>query len=112
MTLSTAAAIPTAIAMALVLANAVCAQDAGELSRGREVARVNCSTCHAISRNEQNSPDPNAPPFQRTANSPGMTSIALNHLMHSAHRTMPLIILSPGDQRHLIAYILSLRSGS
>ena len=100
----------TAIALVLLLTSAASAQDAGESSRGLKVARVNCSACHAISRNEQLSPNPNAPPFQRVADTPGMTEIALNHLMHSAHKTMPLIILPPEDQRHLIAYVLSLRS--
>jgi mono/diheme cytochrome c family protein len=101
----------TAIAMVLLLlTGAVHAQDAGEPRRGQDVARANCSTCHAISRNEQASPNPSAPPFQRVADTPGMTAIALNHLMHSAHKTMPLIILPPEEQSHLVAYVLSLRS--
>jgi len=98
------------IAMVLLLPSAVHAQEAGEPSRGLEVARANCSTCHAISRNEQSSPNPSAPSFQRVADTPGMTAIALNHLMHSAHKSMPLIILPPEEQWHLIAYVLSLRS--
>ena len=36
-------------------------------------------------------------------------AVALNHLMHSSHETMPLIILPPEDQWHLVAHILSLR---
>lgn len=96
--------------MLLLLTRDAYAQDSGEPSRGRDVARANCSNCHAISRNEQASPNSSAPPFQRVADTPGMTAIALNHLMHSAHKTMPLIILPPGEQSHLIAYILSLRS--
>ena len=39
----------------------------------------------------------------------GMTAIALNHLMHSSHETMPLIMLAPDEQWHLVAYIISLR---
>jgi len=99
-----------AMALVLLLTNAAHAQDGGEPVRGREVARVNCSTCHAVSRNDQLSPNPSAPPLQRLADAPGVTAMALNHLMHSAHKTMPLIVLAPEDQRHLIAYILSLRS--
>ena len=38
-----------------------------------------------------------------------MTAIALNHLMHSSHETMPLIMLAPDEQWHLVAYIISLR---
>jgi len=101
----------TAISMVLLLLpSSSQAQVAGEPSRGRDVARANCSSCHAISRNDKSSPNPSAPPFQRVADTPGMTAIALNHLMHSVHKTMPLIILSPEEQSHLIAYVLSLRS--
>jgi mono/diheme cytochrome c family protein len=86
------------------------AQESGEPKRGLEVARVNCAACHAIARSEKVSPNPVAPTFERVANTPGMTAIAFNHLMHSAHKTMPLIILAPDDQWHLAAYVLSLRT--
>jgi mono/diheme cytochrome c family protein len=86
------------------------AQEGGEPRRGLEVARANCASCHAIGRGEQSSLNPLAPPFQRVADVPGMTPIAINHLMHSAHETMPLIILPAEEQWHLVAYILSLRS--
>jgi mono/diheme cytochrome c family protein len=100
----------TAITLALILTSVADGQEAGEPRRGREVARFNCLACHAISRDEQLSPNPSAPPFQRVADTPGMTAIALNHLMHSAHKTMPLIVLAPEEQWHLVAYVLSLRS--
>ena len=38
-----------------------------------------------------------------------MTAMALNHLLHSSHKSMPLIIVPPEDQWHLVAHILSLR---
>jgi mono/diheme cytochrome c family protein len=98
-----------AMLMLLVLGAGAQAQEAGEPRRGLAVARVNCAACHAIARGERVSPNPSAPPFQRVANTRGMTALALNHFMHSAHETMPLIILSPEDQWHLVAYILSLR---
>lgn len=85
------------------------AQEAGEPKRGLAVARANCASCHAIERGEKASPNPLSPPFAFVANIPGMTAIALNHLMHSSHDTMPLIILPPEEQWHLVAYILSLR---
>jgi mono/diheme cytochrome c family protein len=85
------------------------AQESGEPGRGLAVARANCASCHAVGRGERSSPNPLAPPFQRVAGIPGMTALALNHLMHSAHETMPLIILPPEDQWHLVAHILSLR---
>ena len=86
------------------------AQESGEPKRGLAVARVNCAGCNAIARGEKVSPIVVAPPFERVANTPGMTALAFNHLMHSAHKTMPLIILAPDDQWHLVAYVLSLRS--
>jgi mono/diheme cytochrome c family protein len=86
------------------------AQESGEPRRGLAVARTNCAGCHAITRGEGSSPNPLAPAFERVANTPGMTALALNHLMHSSHETMPLIILPPEEQWHLVAHIMSLRS--
>jgi cytochrome c len=88
------------------------AQEGGEPKRGLAVARAQCASCHAVERGQRSSPNPFAPPFERVANFPGMTAIALNHLMHSSHESMPLIILSPDDQWHLVAHILSLRGRS
>ena len=85
------------------------AQESGEPKRGLAVARANCAGCHAITRGERSSPNPLAPPFERVANIPGMTPLALNHLMHSSHETMPLIILPPEEQWNLVAHIMSLR---
>jgi mono/diheme cytochrome c family protein len=97
--------------IALLAAGGVAqAQESGEPRQGLAVARANCASCHAVLRNERVSPNPLAPPFRRVANTRGMTALALNHFMHSAHEAMPLIILSPDDQWHLVAYILSLRS--
>lgn len=100
-----------AVTSAFLAAAAVAhAQESGEPRRGLAVARANCAACHAVARGERASPNPLAPPFQRVADTRGMTAMALNHFMFSAHETMPLIILSPEDQWHLVAYILSLRS--
>lgn len=98
------------VAMLVLGATAAQAQESGEPKRGLAVARANCAGCHAIARGEKVSPNPVAPSFDRVANTPGMTALAFNHLMHSAHKTMPLIVLAPEDQWHLVAYILSLRS--
>jgi mono/diheme cytochrome c family protein len=100
----------TAIVALLALGAIAQSQESGEPKRGLAVARANCAGCHAIARGEQVSPNPLAPPFARVANTPGMTAMALNHLLHSSHETMPLIIVPPEDQWHLVAHILSLRS--
>lgn len=94
----------------MAFVSAAQAQEDGEPQRGLNVARANCATCHAVGHGEQLSPNQLAPTFQRVANMPGMTPMAINHLMHSAHKTMPLIILPPEEQWHLVAYIMSLRT--
>jgi cytochrome c len=101
--------VQAALMMVLALGSMAQAQESGEPRRGLAVARANCASCHAVARGERSSPNPSAPPFARVANMPGMTALALNHFMHSSHETMPLIILSPEDQWHLVAHILSLR---
>jgi len=99
----------TAMVALLALSTVAHSQESGEPKRGLAVARANCADCHAIARGEQSSPNPLAPPFERVANTPGMTALALNHLLHSSHKSMPLIIVPPEDQWHLVAHILSLR---
>ena len=61
-------------------------------------------------RGQEVSPNPIAPPFVRVVNIPGITAMALNHLMHSSHKTMPNIMVEPEDQWHLVSYILSLQT--
>jgi mono/diheme cytochrome c family protein len=104
--------------VAILLASAVLtgglvrasAQESGEPTRGLEVARQLCAACHAVVKGEPASPNILAPPFERVANVPGMTAMALNHLLHSSHETMPNVMVPPDDQWHLVAYILSLRA--
>jgi mono/diheme cytochrome c family protein len=100
---------PLAAIVALLALGAIAhSQESGEPRRGLAVARASCAGCHAVARGES-SPNPLAPPFERVANTPGMTAMALNHLLHSSHESMPLIIVPPEDQWHLVAHILSLR---
>ncbi len=94
---------------AVVCASGPGAQESGEPKRGLAVARENCASCHAVGRGERASPNPFAPPFEDMANLSGMTSIALNQLLHSSHESMPLLVLPPDDQWHIVAHILSLR---
>lgn len=94
----------------LAVVSAAQAQESGEPQRGLNVARANCAACHAVGRGEQLSLNQLAPTFQHISNLPGITPMAINHMMHSAHKTMPLIILPPEEQWHLVAYIVSLRT--
>jgi mono/diheme cytochrome c family protein len=99
----------TVMVALLALGASAQSQESGEPRLGLKVALANCAGCHAIARGEQSSPNPLAPSFERVANTPGMTALALNSLLHSSHDSMPLIIVPPEDQWHLVAYVLSLR---
>jgi mono/diheme cytochrome c family protein len=94
---------------ALLLSAPVRAQDAGNVGHGREIAQNICSACHVVSRGRPVSPNSEAPPFPKLADTPGMTSIALSVALQTSHRLMPNIILQPDERRDVIAYILSLK---
>ena len=53
---------------------------------------------------------PQAPTFQKVADTPGMTEMALSVWMQSSHPTMPNIILEQDDLRNVVAYIHRLKS--
>jgi cytochrome c2 len=78
--------------------------------RGAGVARDLCSSCHAVGKDERQSPVSSAAPFAMIAAVPGMTSAALHAFMQTSHPTMPNVILQPDDRRDIIAYLLSLKS--
>ncbi len=89
---------------------AAVAQDFGDVSRGRNVARTICAECHAVGKGQAQSPNLEAPPFEAIANVRGMTAIALSAALHTSHKTMPNIVLPEADARDVIAYILSLKT--
>ena len=82
----------------------------GDIAAGAAYAKQVCASCHAVLPNEQISPLVQAPPFQKVANLPGMTEMALSVWLQSSHPTMPNIILKPDDLRNVVAYIESLKS--
>ena len=96
----------TALALS---AGPVQAQDISDLMKGAEIAQQICAQCHAVQGGQGQSPNPQAPTFERVAKTPGMTSIALTAILRTSHRNMPNIILPEDDQRHVIAYILTLK---
>jgi mono/diheme cytochrome c family protein len=94
------------------LANAITyasAQEVGQASRGLALAQHLCAQCHAVDKDSAASPNPDAPRFQIIASVPGMTSIALTAAINTSHRSMPNILLEPGEQADIIAYILSIK---
>ena len=85
------------------------AQEIGQPGRGFALAQRLCSQCHAVRKEQAQSPNENAPRFQVIASVPGMTSIALSAALNTSHRTMPNIMLQADEQADVIAYILSLK---
>ena len=98
-----------AAAMLLGSAHAALAQE-GDATAGQAYAKEVCAACHAVLPNEQISPLAQAPTFQKVANMPGMTEMALSVWLQTSHPTMPNIILKPDDLRNVVAYIVSLES--
>jgi mono/diheme cytochrome c family protein len=87
------------------------ADEFGSAARGLNYAQRVCAECHAVAAGEQVSPNPNAPPFTVIANTPGMTPTALNAWLHSAHPSMPNLIVAPEDRADLAAYLEVIRRG-
>jgi mono/diheme cytochrome c family protein len=85
------------------------AQEVGSVGRGIALAQQVCARCHAVQRQQVQSPSESAPAFQEIASTPGMTAIALSAALSTSHRTMPNIMLEPDERIDIIAYILSLK---
>ncbi len=80
-----------------------------EARRGAVLAQDVCAACHAVTDGDIASPNPSATPFETIANTPGMTAIALNAWLHTAHPTMPNIAVDQDQTDDLWAYLLTLR---
>ena len=101
---------PLLLAFALAaFASSAAAQPFGDAVRGGNIARTDCSGCHAIGRGPDASPDPIAPRFSAVAATPGMTDRALRVWLQSSHPTMPNYVLSQEDIDDVSAYILRLK---
>src|SRR5438034_123794 len=97
-----------AIALALVAGHCE-AQEIGHPGRGLALAQRLCAQCHAVAKQQPQSPKEDAPPFPIIASVPGMTSIALSAALNTSHQSMPNIILTPDERADIIAYILRLK---
>ena len=79
-------------------------------SPGLVYAEKACSACHAVVSGQTRSPDPKAPTFEAIANTPGMTTMALNVWLHSSlHRDMPYVRVEPDQLESLAEHLFSLR---
>lgn len=96
------------ILTSLAIPIAALAQSEGDSASGRAIATALCSRCHRVL--PMNFPDEADPPsFQSIANLPSTTALSLSVFLHSNHKNMPDLMLSRGDSKDLIAYILSLK---
>jgi mono/diheme cytochrome c family protein len=80
----------------------------GNPSLGLAYARDVCAACHAVGHGDLRSPNPNAPPFQQVADTPGMTRLALNAWLRSAHPSMPNFVVEDEQIDNLHAYLSSI----
>ncbi|MBI4723517.1 MAG: cytochrome C [Rhodomicrobium sp.] len=81
----------------------------GSIEAGRDYAQAICAQCHAIRKGEAWSPNLEAPPFSKIANTPGMTGAALALILRTPHREMPDLIIPAKEKADVVAYILSLK---
>jgi mono/diheme cytochrome c family protein len=80
----------------------------GNPSLGLAYAREVCADCHAVGPRDLQSPNAMAPPFQRVADTPGMTRLALNAWLRSAHPSMPNFVVEDEQVDNLHAYLSSI----
>jgi mono/diheme cytochrome c family protein len=95
------------------------APDAAELARGEHIARLVCSTCHVVARDQEYPPllSKPAPSFFELANRPGVSAGSLEHFITTTHwdnpdklaMTMPDLRATPEQSQAVARYILSLR---
>jgi mono/diheme cytochrome c family protein len=85
------------------------AQEIGQPGRGLVLAKRLCAQCHAVQKEDAQSPNADAPHFQLIAMVPGMTPLALSATLNTSHRAMPNILLDAAEQADIIAYIMSLK---
>ena len=92
-------------------ANGQSRSPSGDPASGRTFAFENCAACHEVEDRRPLHPLlPNAPAFVAIANAKGTTAISLSAFLNTSHKTKPNFILSSGQQRDVISYILSLRN--
>src|SRR3546814_815617 len=98
-----------AIAISLALMSAAtmaAAGNAGDVSRGRELAERRCASCHATGE-AGNSPDPLAPPFRNLYRQYPVDALrpALLKGLEVGHRNMPRFVLSAQEVTDIIAFL-------
>lgn len=100
-----------AFVVGVLVAHPAFAQSLGNAEDGLNYARAHCAECHGVETRQQDfSPNIDAPDFSVVANTPGMTERALSVWLQTSHPTMPDFIIPPESRDNLIAYIMSLKA--
>jgi mono/diheme cytochrome c family protein len=84
-------------------------QEVGNAQEGLKLAQDLCAECHLVVKAAGRSNNPDAPPFEAIAGTPGLTRAALAATLQTSHRAMPDFIIKPEDANNIITYILSLK---
>ena len=101
-----------------VPASAADAPRGATIARGEHIARLVCSACHVVAKDQEYPPilDTPGPTFHDIANRPDTTEKSLRHFITTTHwdmqtipMTMPNPMLTPEDTRAVARYIVSLR---
>lgn len=98
------------IAGSQALAAVAAAEQAGDAGAGAIYAQKVCAECHAVLKNEEDSPNSAAPPFQQVAETSGMSERAVVVWLLSSHPNMPNIMVEAQDRNDVAAYIMSLKA--
>jgi mono/diheme cytochrome c family protein len=73
-------------------------------SAGHRLAEAWCKDCHATAGAASGPPD-----FTAVANQPSSTALSLKVFLQTSHRSMPNLVMTPGQADDLVNYILSLK---
>ena len=100
--------LPAAILLSLVLAVATARPTRADASRGSQLARQWCASCHVIDSSQARA-IPQGPPSFKTVAHSGMTADQLRAFLSHPHGAMPDLALTPAEIDDLIGYIDTLR---
>jgi mono/diheme cytochrome c family protein len=98
--------IAAVIGVAIAVAHA---QAPADPHKGRALAQRFCAECHAVGKDDDGSPNSEAPSFTAIAATPGMTAMALHVFFQTPHRSMPNLMLTNDQKNDIIAYIMSFK---
>ena len=83
-------------------------QPSDNASTGHRLAEAWCKDCHAIEAATTGATS-GPPDFTAIANQPSSTALSLKVFLQTSHRSMPNLVMTPGQADDLVNYILSLK---